>query len=150
MDSVPVITTSELAHHVGKTVMLRGWLYHRRSSGKVHFLELRDGFGIVQCVMAKNDVGEEIFAGADHVTQESSIERTGEVRAHPKRPDVFELGARSLRIVAKAVGEYPITPKEHGTDFLMDHRHLWLRSKRQHALLRVRHTIIQAIRDFFD
>jgi asparaginyl-tRNA synthetase len=149
-EELPIVTTSHLADHVGKTVRVRGWLYHRRSSGKVHFLELRDGFGLVQCVMSKSDVDEATFAAADHLSQETSLEVTGEVKAHPKRPDVFEIGAKGFRVVAKPAGEYPITPKEHGTDFLMDHRHLWLRSKRQHAALRVRHTIIQAIRDFFD
>jgi asparaginyl-tRNA synthetase len=100
--------------------------------------------------MAKADVGEELFAAADKVTQESTIEVTGEVRAHPKRPGVFELSATGFRLIAATAGEYPISPKEHGTDFLMDHRHLWLRSKRQHAILRIRHTIIQAVRDYFD
>ncbi|MFO0613370.1 MAG: asparagine--tRNA ligase [Polyangiaceae bacterium] len=149
-DSYPIVTTQELDRHVGATVRLRGWLYNRRSSGKVHFIELRDGFGIVQCVMAKNDVDAETFTAADHITQESSLEIVGEVKAHPKKPGVFEVGAKGLVVRAKTAGEYPITPKEHGTDFLMDHRHLWLRSKRQHAILRVRHTIIQAIRDYFD
>ena len=149
-EAIPVVATSHLAEHVGKVVRVRGWLYHRRSSGKVHFLELRDGFGVVQCVMSKNDVDEATFAAADHLAQETSLEITGEVKAHPKRPDVFEIGAKALAVITKPAGEYPITPKEHGTDYLMDHRHLWLRSKRQHAILRVRHTIIQAIRDFFD
>jgi asparaginyl-tRNA synthetase len=150
MQEPPLITTSDLSAHVGQIATLRGWLYNKRSSGKLHFLELRDGFGIVQCVMAKSDVGDELFAATDKVTQESSIEVTGEVKAHPKRPGVFEVVARSFRLLAATAGEYPISPKEHGTDFLMDHRHLWLRSKRQHAIMRVRHTIIQAIRDFFD
>lgn len=147
----PVITTTQdLGGHIGATVTLRGWLYNKRSSGKLHFLELRDGFGVVQCVMAKAEVGDEVFAAADKVTQESSLEITGEVRAHPKRPGVFELTVATLRLIAPTAREYPISPKEHGTDFLMDHRHLWLRSKRQHAILRVRHTIIQAVRDYFD
>lgn len=150
MQDIPVITTSALAEHVGRQVTLRGWLYNKRSSGKVHFLELRDGLGVVQCVMGRNDVSEEVFATADHLSQESSIEITGEVKAHPKRPGVFEIAAKQLRPLAATTGEYPISPKEHGTDFLMDHRHLWLRSRRQHAIVRVRHTIIQAIRDFFD
>jgi asparaginyl-tRNA synthetase len=140
----------DLGDHVGEKVTLRGWLYNKRSSGKLHFLELRDGFGIVQCVMAKAEVGDEVFAAAERVTQESAIEVTGEVRAHPKRPGVFELSATGFRVLAPTAREYPISPKEHGTDFLMDHRHLWLRSKRQHAILRVRHTIIQAVRDYFD
>ncbi|MGK3960298.1 asparagine--tRNA ligase [Sorangium sp. So ce118] len=150
MQDSPVIATSDLSAHVGGTVALRGWLYNKRSSGKLHFLELRDGFGTVQCVMAKSDVGEEVFAAADKVTQESVIEVTGEVKAHPKRAGVFEVVASGFRLLGPTSGEYPISPKEHGTDFLMDHRHLWLRSRRQHAILRVRHTIIQAIRDFFD
>jgi asparaginyl-tRNA synthetase len=100
--------------------------------------------------MAKSDVGDEVFASADHVSQESAVEVTGEVRAHPKRPGVFELAAKAFRVVAPTAGEYPISPKEHGTDFLMDHRHLWLRSKRQHAIMRVRHAIIKGVRDFFD
>lgn len=150
MQDPPVITTSDLSAHVGRIVTLRGWLYNKRSSGKLHFLELRDGFGIVQCVMAKSDVGDDVFAAADKITQESTIEVTGEVKAHPKRAGVFEVATTGLRLLAATAAEYPISPKEHGTDFLMDHRHLWLRSRRQHAILRVRHTIIQAIRDFFD
>ena len=150
MEEVSVVASDHIGAHVGKRVTLRGWLYNKRSSGKLHFLEVRDGFGIVQCVMAKADVGEELFAAADKVTQESTVEVTGEVRAHPKRPGVFELNATGFHLVAATAGEYPISPKEHGTDFLMDHRHLWLRSKRQHAILRIRHTIIQAVRDFFD
>ena len=150
MEDVSVVASDHIGAHVGKRVTLRGWLYNKRSSGKLHFLEVRDGFGIVQCVMAKADVGEELFAAADKVTQESSIEVTGEVRAHPKRPGVFELNATGFRLLAGTTSEYPISPKEHGTDFLMDHRHLWLRSKRQHAILRIRHTIIQAVRDYFD
>ena len=150
MEEVSVVASDHIGAHVGKRVTLRGWLYNKRSSGKLHFLEVRDGFGIVQCVMAKTDGGDELFAAADKVTQESTVEVTGEVRAHPKRPDVFELSATGFRLIAATAAEYPISPKEHGTDFLMDHRHLWLRSKRQHAILRVRHTIIQAVRDFFD
>jgi asparaginyl-tRNA synthetase len=144
------VLIQDLAARVGETVTLKGWLYNKRSSGKLHFIELRDGTGIVQCVMGKNDVSPEVFAAADHLTQESSIEITGQVKAHPKRPGVFEIGATGFRLVESTAGEYPISPKEHGTDFLMDHRHLWLRSKRQHAIMRVRHTIIQAIRDYFD
>ncbi|HLM75457.1 MAG TPA: asparagine--tRNA ligase [Polyangiaceae bacterium] len=140
----------DLAARVGETVTLKGWLYNKRSSGKLHFIELRDGTGIVQCVMSKTDVPPEVFAAADRITQESSIEITGQVKAHPKRPGVFEIGATGIQVVAQTAGEYPISPKEHGTDFLMDNRHLWLRSKRQHAIMRVRHTIIQAIRDYFD
>lgn len=141
---------TELGRHVGGEVVLRGWLTARRSSGKIHFLEVRDGHGVASCVMGRQDVPEEVFAATDHLPQESSVELRGEVKEHPKRPGVYEVVVRDLRVVTKPAREYPISPKEHGTDFLMDHRHLWLRSKRQHAILRVRHTIIQAIRDFFD
>ncbi len=150
VDSPALASTTTLAAHVGKTVRLQGWLYNRRSSGKVHFLELRDGMGQVQCVMGKQDVDEATFALADHLAQETSIEIIGLVKAHPKKPGVFEIGATHVTVIGKPVGEYPISPKEHGTDFLMDHRHLWLRSKRQHAILRVRAEIIAGIRDFFD
>src|SRR5204862_3091163 len=102
------------------------------------------------CVMGKQDVDEATFALADHLAQETSIEIIGLVKAHPKKPGVFEIGATSVIVIGKPVGEYPISPKEHGTDFLMDHRHLWLRSKRQHATIRVRHEVIRAIRDYFD
>jgi asparaginyl-tRNA synthetase len=147
----PVVATVEtLSNFVGQRVTLRGWVYNRRSSGKVHFLEVRDGTGVVQCVMGKQDVDAETFAAADHLAQETSIELVGLVKAHPKKANVFEVVGQGLRVVGKPSGEYPISPKEHGTDFLMDHRHLWLRSKRQHAILRVRHTIIGAIRDYFD
>ena len=144
------VLIQDLAARVGETVTLKGWLYNKRSSGKLHFIELRDGTGIVQCVMGKNDVPPEVFAAADRITQESALEITGQVKAHPKRPGVFEIAATGFQLVGATAGEYPISPKEHGTDFLMDHRHLWLRSKRQNAIMRVRHTIIQAIRDYFD
>ncbi len=150
MAPAPVVSTQNLGPFVGQDVSIRGWLYNKRSSGKLHFLEVRDGAGMVQAVMAKAEVGDEAFAAADHVTQESSVEVTGEVKAHPKRAGVFELTVKAFKIVAPTQGEYPISPKEHGTDFLMDHRHLWLRSKRQHALLRLRATIISAIRGYFD
>ncbi len=145
-----VVDIGKLGEHVDETVTLRGWLYHKRSSGKLHFLEVRDGSGVVQCVMSAKEVSAETFAEADRLTQETSLELDGVVRRHPKQPGVYELGASALRVVGKTAREYPIGPKEHGTDFLMDHRHLWLRSKRQHAVLHVRHTIVQAIRDFFD
>jgi asparaginyl-tRNA synthetase len=144
------IAIEDLGRHVDETVTLRGWLYNRRSSKNVHFLEIRDGTGIVQAVVGAKDVAPEAFAAADKLAQETSLTVTGVVRAHPKKPGVYELHAKSFDVIGNPTGEYPITPKEHGTDFLMDHRHLWIRSKRQHAILRIRHTIIQAIRDFFD
>ena len=144
------VRVDELAKHVGEAVTIRGWLYHRRSSGKLHFLEVRDGSGTVQCVVAKQNVAPETFAQADHIAQESSIEVDGVVKEHGRLKGQYELDASDVRLLAAVTREYPIGPKEHGTDFLMDHRHLWLRSKRQHAILRVRHTIIKAVRDFFD
>ena len=145
-----VTAIEDLAKHVNQTVTLRGWLYNRRSSKKVHFLEVRDGSGIAQVVVGSADVSPETFAEADHLAQETSLTITGVVHAHPKRPDTYEVHASAFTVLGKPTAEYPITPKEHGTDFLMDHRHLWLRSRRQHAILRVRHTIVQAVRDFFD
>jgi asparaginyl-tRNA synthetase len=140
----------DLGGHVGETVELRGWLYNRRSSGKIHFLEVRDGSGIAQCIAFRNDVTPEVFATAGGLTQETSLRLTGEVRAHPKQPGVFEIGVQAIDVVGAPSQEYPITKKEHGTEFLMDHRHLWLRSRRQHAILRVRAEIIAAVRDYFD
>ena len=141
---------ADLSRHVGETVTLHGWLYNRRSSGKLHFLEVRDGSGIVQCVVFKGNVTPELFAAADHVAQESSVEVVGSVKEHGKIKGQYELDVKDLRVLAATTREYPIGPKEHGTDFLMDNRHLWLRSRRQHAIVRVRHTIIKAVRDFFD
>jgi asparaginyl-tRNA synthetase len=144
----PIVDIAELSAYVGKQVRLRGWLYHRRSSKRLQFLELRDGSGIVQCIVAAQDAPE-AFARAEHLGQESTLWLTGQVQAHPKQEGVFEVLV--LELSANPVrGEFPISPKEHGTDFLMDNRHLWLRSKRQHAIVRVRHSIIKAIRDFFD
>lgn len=144
---------SDLKQYVGLKVELKGWAYNSRSSGKVKFLELRDGTGMVSCVYYRGtDVGqcsEEAWNEFDKMTQESSVKVTGIVKAHPKQAGVFELGAESLEVLSRAE-EYPITHKEHGTDFLMDNRHLWLRSKRQVAIMHIRHEIVKAIRDFFD
>lgn len=134
----------------GKTVTLKGWLYNKRSSGKLHFLEVRDGTGILQCVMYIKDVPAELFERAGRLPQETSLTVTGTVKPDKRSPVGFELSVTGLEVVAEPVGEYPITPKEHGTAFLMDHRHLWLRSKRQHAILRVRAEIVSAIRRYFD
>ncbi len=139
----------DLGRHLGEEVTLKGWLYNKRSSGKLAFLEVRDGSGLIQAVVSKKEVDEETWAAAESVTQESSIILTGVPREHPKRPGVYELDVRTLTIV-QLTHDYPISPKEHGVEFLMDHRHLWLRSRRQHAILRVRHEIIRAVRDFFD
>ena len=140
---------SDLKEHVGQKVELKGWAYNTRSSGKVKFLEVRDGTGIVPCVLFPGETSAEALATFEKVTQETTVKVFGVVRKHPKHENVFELGLETLEILAPSEN-YPITPKEHGTDFLMENRHLWLRSKRQHAIMRVRHEIIMAIRDFFD
>ena len=140
---------ADIARSEGQEVLLKGWLYNRRSSGKLHFLQVRDGTGVIQCVVFQGDVTPEVFERAGHVTQESSILVTGTVRADRRSPIGFEVGVKDLEI-AQIAQDYPITPKEHGTAFLMDHRHLWLRSSRQHAILCVRSEIIQACRDYFN
>lgn len=140
---------SGLKDYVGQKVELKGWAYNSRSSGKVKFLELRDGTGIVPCIFFKADCGDAAYDLFDQMTQESSVRVVGIVREHPKRKGEFEIGVAEAELLGKSEN-YPISPKEHGTDFLMENRHLWIRSKRQHAILRVRHEIIMSIRDFFD
>ena len=139
----------DIGVHQEQEVTIRGWLYNKRSSGKVRFLMIRDGTGVIQGVMSKSDVDEETFSLHEQLTQESSIIVTGKVRADERAPGGYELIINSIELVHLAES-YPITPKEHGTGFLMDHRHLWLRSSRQNAVLRVRSTVVKAIRDFFD
>ena len=138
----------ELSKHVGEEVTLSGWLYSRRSSGKIHFIQVRDGSGICQCVATLNDLGAEAFTAADHLSQETSLQITGIVREDKRAPGGYELTAKSYRVVSGSV-DYPITPKEHGVAFLHDQRHLWIRSSKQHAILRVRSEVEQACRDFF-
>ncbi len=139
-----------LAGLIGRTVAVRGWVMTTRSSGKIAFVVLRDGTGVVQAVLSKKDVPEAAWSACGALTQESSIEVTGTVRAEPRAPGGggVELQAVDLKILG-ASPDFPITPKEHGTAFLFEHRHLWLRSRRQVAIARVRHEVIQAIRDFF-
>src|SRR5262245_22177855 len=139
----------DIAKHEGQPVTIRGWLANRRSSGKIHFLQVRDGSGFIQAVMSKAAVGEETFKQADHLSQESAIIVHGTARADTRAPGGYELDVSGLDVVHVA-HEYPIAPKEHGVDFLMDHRHLWIRSARQHAVLRVRHEVIDAVRDYFN
>jgi asparaginyl-tRNA synthetase len=139
----------DLHAHAGEVVTVRGWLYAKRSSGKIRFAVVRDGTGLLQCVIAKGNVTEEVFAAFDTLTQESSLIVTGKVKREERAPGGYEMDVAGLTIVGRA-HDYPITPKEHGVDFLMDQRHLWLRSSRQHAILRIRHQIIKAIREFFD
>ncbi len=138
-----------LQSHVGEQVTLRGWLYNKRSSGKIRFLVMRDGTGLVQGVLVKANLSEELFSRFDVLTQESSFVMTGMVRQESRAPGGYELDVTDLQIIHVA-HEYPITPKEHGVEFLMDRRHLWLRSSRQHAILRVRHEVVKSIREFFD
>ena len=140
---------NKIGEHVGASVTIKGWLHNRRSSGKIHFLVIRDGTGFLQVVMGKKDVAEATFAKADHLSQESAIIVTGTVRADERASGGYELIASGLEVVNEA-HDYPITPKEHGVDFLMDRRHLWIRAERQTAILRVRHEIINAVRDFFN
>ncbi|MBI5500220.1 MAG: asparagine--tRNA ligase [Deltaproteobacteria bacterium] len=141
---------SAIREHVGQEVTLKGWLANRRSSGKLHFLQVRDGTGTIQCVMEKKIVGDEPFDAAGALPLESSLAVSGTVREDPRSPIGFELAVTAFSVVAPAGLDYPIQKKEAGTDFLMDHRHLWLRSRRQQAILAVRAEIIRAIRDHLD
>lgn len=143
------VTISEVSKHEGKEVTLNGWLYNKRSSGKLWFLLIRDGTGIIQGVVSKEDVSAATFQNCEDVTQESSLSITGIIAEDKRAPGGYELQIKEMNIL-QLVEDYPITPKEHGTAFLMDHRHLWLRSSRQVAILRIRQEIIQACRDFFD
>src|ERR1700731_4035275 len=138
----------ELSQHVGNEVTLKGWLAGKRSSGKIHFLQVRDGTGVCQCVASLADLGAESFAAADHMGQETSLEVTGVVREDKRAPGGFELTVKRFKTYAPAT-DYPITPKEHGVAFLLDLRHLWVRSARQHAILRVRDEVAAAARQFF-
>ncbi len=140
---------SELKNHVGQSVTLAGWLYNSRSSGKLQFLIIRDGTGLCQCVVEKGKVADEIFEKLRHLGQESSLTVTGKVRAEERSVGGFELAVTDAQVV-HAVEGYPITPKSHGVDFLLRHRHLHLRSQRQWCIAKVRHTLIDAIRRFFN
>ncbi|HEX9629183.1 MAG TPA: asparagine--tRNA ligase [Pyrinomonadaceae bacterium] len=140
---------SELSQHAGQEVMIKGWLYNLRSSGKILFPQLRDGTGVVQCVALKNSVTPEVWDALKGLGQESALAIRGTVRADSRAPGGYEIDLTDAQVFDE-VHDYPITPKEHGTEFLMDHRHLWLRSRRQHAILKVRHTVVKAVRDFFD
>ncbi len=146
------ITISDASRHVGETVTIPGWLHNIRKSGKIVFPILRDGTGLMQCVAVKSALPEETFETLKHLTQESSIILTGRIREEARAAGGFELDVESLEVIQKVSEEdpYPITPKEHGTEFLMSKRHLWLRSQRQNAIIRVRHEIIKSVRDYFD
>ncbi len=144
-----MIYIKDLKNHVGETVTLKGWLFNKRSSGKVKFLILRDGTGYLQCVVFKGNVTPEVFDLADHMGQETSFEITGKIKEEPRAIGGYEMDAVDLKVIGKSEN-YPITPKEHGVEFLIDHRHLWVRSRKQYAVLKIRHRIVKAIRDFFD
>ncbi len=141
-------TIAEVKKYVNEEVTIGAWLANKRSSGKIAFLQLRDGTGFIQGVVVKEEVGEEIFQKAKSITQESSLFVTGVVREDERSPFGYELTVKNIEVIHESV-DYPITPKEHGTEFLMDNRHLWIRSKRQHAVLRIRHEIIRATYEFF-
>jgi len=148
-DNMPQVYINQLSQHAGEEVTLKGWLYNMRASGKLLFPQLRDGTGVVQCVVFKKNVPEEVWESVKSLGQESAIVIRGAVRADERAPGGYEIDVSGVEVV-QAVEGYPITPKEHGTEFLMDHRHLWLRSRRQHAILKVRHTVVRAVRDFLD
>jgi len=143
------IYVSDIGRYEGKEVTIKGWLYNKRSSGKIQFLQVRDGTGIVQCVVFKGDVSPEVFEISKGLTQESSIIVTGVVRADKRSPIGYEISVSDIKVI-QLTKDYPITPKEHGVGYLMAHRHLWLRSSKQHAILRIRHEIEKACRDYFD
>jgi asparaginyl-tRNA synthetase len=140
---------NQLAQHEGQEVVLKGWLYNMRSSGKILFPQLRDGTGVVQCVVLKSAVDPELWEALKGMGQESAVVVKGTVRADSRAPGGFEIDVNGGEVLQQ-VHDYPITPKEHGTEFLLDRRHLWLRSRRQHAVLKVRHTVVQAVRNFLD
>jgi asparaginyl-tRNA synthetase len=143
------VYVEDLARHVGETVTIRGWLYNKRSSGKIKFPVMRDGTGLLQGVLVKGSVPDEVLERFEELTQESSFAMTGKIRVEPRAPGGHEMDVIDIALIQIAK-DYPITPKEHGVEFLMDRRHLWLRSSRQHAILRIRHQVIKAIREFFD
>src|SRR5687767_3531844 len=145
----PNVQISALRDHVGSTVTVRGWITHLRSSGKVAFAVVRDGSGTMQAVIVRSAVPAESWDTFGTLTIESSVSVTGEVRADARAPGGFELGVSALALLGASPLDYPIQPKEHGVDFLLDHRHLWLRSPRQRAIARVRHEVEQGIHDFF-
>lgn len=143
------ITIAEMAKYNGQTIKLGAWIANKRSSGKIAFLQLRDGSGFVQGVVVKAEVGDEIFAAAKALTQETSLYVTGEVKEDERSAFGYELAVTGIEVIQEAK-DFPITPKEHGTEFLMDNRHLWLRSRRQHAIMKVRNEIIRATYEFFN
>ncbi len=140
---------SDIEKFVNQDVILKGWIYNFRSSGKLMFLEFRDGTGFIQCVVSKNDVAEKVWLDCQRLTMESSVIIQGKVSQHPKYKDIFEVQLQDIEIIHLAQN-YPIAKKEHGVDFLLDHRHLWLRSKKQWAIQRIRNTVINSIYEYFN
>ena len=149
VEESPQVYISQLAQHVGETIVLKGWLYNLRSSGKILFPQLRDGSGVVQCVALKNAITPETWEALKALGQESALSIRGTVRADERAPGGYEIDVIDAQVLQE-VHDYPITPKDHGTEFLMDQRHLWLRSRRQTAILKVRHTVVQAVRGYLD
>ncbi len=150
--ALSAVAIREISHYEGQRVQIRGWLYNLRKSGKIVFPLIRDGSGLLQCVAVKSNLPDELFNELKGLTQESSLSVTGTVRAEPRAAGGFELDVDGAEILQRVSEEhpYPITPKDHGVDFLMDHRHLWLRSRRQHAAIQVRHEVVSSIRDYLD
>ena len=142
------IQIKDVAKYASQEVLIKGWVYQKRSSGKLHFLQIRDGSADIQAVIFKNDVSEEVFELGDKIALESSVEIVGVVNEHKRSKIGYEISVRDMKLISDGEG-YPITPKEHGVAFLMENRHLWLRSPRQRAILRVRNEIIKSVRDFF-
>lgn len=149
MSLLPTATVATIARYVGQRVTLAGWVYHKTEKGKLIFILLRDGSGTIQCVTFKKNVSEETFATAQSLTQESSCRITGSVRADERAPGGYELDVESIELIGPS-HEYPITPKEHGVEFLMAHRHLWVRSAKQHAILRIRAEVIAAAQEWLN
>ena len=147
--NMKTIRTNQLKDNINENIVINGWVYNSRCSGKIGFLMLRDGFSLVQCIISINDVGENKFNEFKTYTQESSIKVVGQIVENDRAPGGCEILIKDIELYHLSK-DYPITPKEHGTDFLMNNRHLWLRSKRQHAILKIRHQIIKSTRDFFD
>ena len=143
------IYIEDIAQYEGQEIKLQAWLYNKRSSGKLHFLQLRDGTAEIQAVVFKGNVSDEVFSLADKISQESSVEVVGTVKKHERSKIGYEIDVTNVSVISEAV-DYPITPKEHGVHFLMENRHLWLRSLKQKAILKIRHRIIKSVRDFFD
>ena len=143
------IRINQISKYLNKEIKLNGWVYNLRRSGKIGFLTMRDGFGLVQCIIVKDEIGDELFENFKSLTQESSLSVSGKVVKNERAIGGYEILVQNFDI-HHLTHNYPITPKEHGTEFLMSNRHLWLRSKKQYAILKIRHQIIKSIRDFFD